>query len=713
MAGLKKFQLLGVDLKSNDLVRSQLNASDSRNCTKTIKGDIDKRNGYEQVESVTFELEKAVYWKTGDSDIFIKSDGTVHKLYSGARQSCSIATLFPNVGVTVKNRIIAAEYLNNIYLTTSDGNSSVIKFDGSDAYLAGIPAPLKVFAGTAYTFSTGGTGYYFRFFYGHKDLNGNITFGPFVQDTSSSATPTITVSTFKTANPYGAFYNKYLIATGPIAITVDASVPGTSNKIPYTATNYVVGDELLIDDECLYPALVISGSTSEIRQFRTATITAIGGGYVTLDPADLANFSFTITSGGNINIDSRSRLYVFKSLNESFGYQSGSSAVAGTITQFILDNSADNIAASVTTADPDTVFEDIYDEEGQKIRPPKCRYITPYGDQLVYGNIVGIWDQENNFEQFNNNDIILYSDFGIGDNGETNSANIQIIGESFDGEVTGLRRCNDMLVVSKNNSMFSLDGLLAPDGYALRKIPTNYIGCESHNSILEVEGGLMFHGNDGIYFTDGVGCRKVTEDLDPLFVTMLTTRSISTVNRLDDKFLFYMTDGSTNYCLAFDYHFKTWFIWDSLDMSRGLYQKNDGTVVFAKEKIVTGTPFGRTYKFNSSYSDDGSAIVAYWSSNWEDLKEPSVDKKFKSLRLWNLNSTSTVYSLVTQKNWTNTDLETVTCTLAANSTLQKFHDQKNIMSLRYIFKNSTLNQNMLITGYEMDYEATQRLDKGN
>lgn len=656
MSSLKKFMLGGLDIKSNDLIRDQMRASDLRNVTKTINGDIDKRNGYEEVETFA-NLRDSIYHKTLDQDILIDTNGRFWKPYLGTRIDCTISALL-NSG-----DVIYTEYQSNLYVCASDGKTPVFKYDGGQAYLAGIPAPMKLFDGTSSTIGSPGSGYFYRFFYSHKDLNGNVTHGPYRQLESSTSTDTVTCSSFKTNNPYGGFFSKYMIIPSQTR-TVDNSNPGTSNKFQYTSTDYVVGDKILIDTDPFWSSFLTTATVTQSLISKALTITAIGGGFVTIDINDLSDFGFTISAPGPLNIDNRTILRVFISQNESFGY---SLAEYGNV-----DNTANNVAVTVLAWAPGLTlkFEDYYNEDGQKLRPPLCKFLTAYGDQLVFGNIIGVWDQENIFSQYNNNDLAIYSDFGLADNGENNSANSQKIGESFDGEITGLRRCNDLLIVTKDNSIFAMDGILESGGYSLRKIPTNYIGCLSHRSILATEGGIFFNGNDGIYFTDGVNCSKMSQLLDPFFVGKFpftlaidSTKTRSAIDSNNRKYLFYMTDNTNHYCLAFDYEFKEWFIWDVLDMSKGMYQKNNKDFYFANST--------KTYKFNTGYSDNGSAISAYYKTNWEDLRNPSVDKKFKYVRIWNLNASSSSFNMSIQKNWVDTNLSTVACSIAARGTIQK------------------------------------------
>lgn len=698
MPGLKKFKLGGLDLISNDLVRDSLDSSYLMNVLKNQKGDIVGRNGYEEQEESAFALEESLYHKSTDQDIFVSESGLFTRLYNGNRIVCSIASLFPNIGMTKKNRIIYDEYLQNMYVTTDDGASRVVKFDGSDAYLAGMPAPNMLYDGSDSTISSPGTGYFFRFFYGHKDINGNITFGPYTEKTSSSNLPNITVSTHRTFNPYGDFYNKYLKVPALSSFTVTS----VNNSFPYSVTNYQIGDKFLIDPEVLFPALSTQDPAG--LKWKAVTIINITGTHIFLDPVELGTFTFTVAMAPGGNIDTRTRLYVFKSLTSTYGFLNGSSVIDGVLTQFALDNSQNNNTFGVTTANPNSLFEDLYNEEGQKLPPPKCKCLTAYGDQLIYGNIIGVWDQENNFTQYNNDDLIIPSDFGIGDNGENHSANVQRIGESYDGAIKGLKRCNDLLVAAKDNAIYALDGIIEPGGYSLRKIPTNYIGCLHQNSMIQVQGGIFFNGNDGIYFTSGSQCYKVSEGLDPFFNDIDAKRTKATVSRKLESFLFYVTNGIGQYCIVYRYNYKQWFIWDQLNMEKGLYEKNDANVLFSNGNFL--------YRFNDSYSDNGNPINHLYASNWEDLREPSIDKKYKYLRIWNLNPVPTSYKIRIQRDWKEIDLQVIEVSIPAFGTIQKAFEQRNCQAIRFVFQNENLDENMMITAYELEYEASQRLDKG-
>ena len=711
MPGLKKFEMGGVDLASNDLTREQLRASDLRNVIKNQKGDITGRNGYEETDDLPYSVEEIAYHKSSDQDIYILEGGLIYKKYNGAYVTASIAKLSSNPGNIIKNRIVTDEYLSNTYITTNDGDSRVIKFDGSTAYLAGMPAPNVLYDGiTKSDISFPGGTYYFRYFYGHKDINGNETFGPYVQRTSSKQNGLVTVSTHRSLNPFGDFHDRYMI----VPVTgVDYLVNSVNNKFPYTVTNYNVGDKFLIDEEPFYFNVKVTDVAG--RTSKAVTIIAIDATYVYLDPVELGTFTFVLRTIGvdtTFNFDGRTKLYLYTSRSASYGYI-GISNIVFTADQtnfrgffsYVINNSINN-QSFIISATPDErfKFEDMYNEEQQKLPPPRCKYLTAYGDQLIFGNILGVWDQNNRFIQYNNDDLVIPSDFGIGDNGENHSANYQRIGESYDGTVNGLKRCNDLLIVTKENSIYALDGIIEPGGYTLRKVPTNYTGCLSHNSLLQIQGGLFFHGNDGIYFTDGTQCYSTSDLIEPFFNTIIPERTKATVSRSQQGFMFYMTDGTTHYCLVYMHKYKEWFIWDNLDMSKGLYEKNNGDLVFAKNDSL--------YKFNSSFSDNGVSINHSYTTNWEDLKEPSVDKKFKTFRLWNLNPVPTSYKVSIQKDWNSTILQEIEVTLPASGTLQKGFEQRNCQAVRFIFQNNKIDENMIITGYELEYEASQKLDKG-
>jgi hypothetical protein len=128
----------------------------------------------------------------------------------------------------------------------------------------------------------------------------------------------------------------------------------------------------------------------------------------------------------------------------------------------------------------------------------------------------------------------------------------------------------------------------------------------------------------------------MTQIIDTFFTGIDASLSKAFLSTKDRQYAWAMNDGTNNYVLVFNYEFKEWFIWASLDMSKGVYQKNNQDIVFAK-----GT---KTYKFNAGYSDEAFAISAYYKANWEDLRVPELDKKFKYVRIWNLNSVATSFS---------------------------------------------------------------------
>jgi len=809
MARIKKFKLGGLDLKSNDLIRDGLRASDLRNVQKSQKGDIVQRFGYATQETIA-STEAVAYYKTGDEEVLIKTDGTIVKSYniltyqdityfakldgiagsrisvrygSGAtagaevvtvtyfpltdiytivvsiqsgvstatqvitalqlsdsfklvciagitgtaataqvtstesplvftRKDVTTASVYPN-SLDDMNRVVTCEHLNNLYITTNDGKTPVVKYDSSYAYLAGLPAPIG-----ATISASAATGYTYRCFYSMDDCNGNRIYGPYLDLVSSIATATITFNTFKnSANAYGRFYDKYTVAAlGPIVL----GGAGKVSTVTITGTNHSVGDKI-----------IAYGTSSGVPSFQflrvTLTILKITGGggagtiYFGLTDMPIGWTGNMDSLGLGESIDTSVRFHVYQApLNvTSYGFKKVFDALSPTtIIERPVNNNAVSQSYAVLGVFSNDFFEDIYNTVNFHLRPPLCKYLTVFGDQLVFGNIIGSWVQDNSFSVYNNNDIIIYSDVDNGSgpqqNGENNSEDIQKIGDSHKGEVTGLSRVNDILLVTKTNGIYALDGDLTPGGYSLRKIPTNYIGCLSHNSIVQVEKGVMFLGNDGIYITDGVSAKKLTDKIDPFFgqpslaygnVLFETCRSV--VNKDNEKIFFYMkgTD-SVHYIAVYDYDFDEWFIWNTLNASKGLHEKANGFINFSNATSI--------FNFNTGIADGASITPSYLYSNWEDCGEPSVEKKFLYLRIWNLTSTATTFGLNIQKNWNpvNTYATDLSVTIPAYGSIQKGFDQKTYKSIRFIF-NSSGNSSMIISAYEVEFEHIQKIDKGN
>jgi len=366
-------------------------------------------------------------------------------------------------------------------------------------------------------------------------------------------------------------------------------------------------------------------------------------------------------------------------------------------------------------------FEDVYDSTTLKIMPPICKYLASFGNQIVYGSIQSIFtsydsnvlNAPNKRINYANDDFIVYSDVSTGDGPENISPlNIQKIGETWDGYISGMRRCNDSLIIFKNRGVFSIDGALISGEYQLRKINTNFAGCTSHKSILESDEGVYFQAHNGLYYTNGIGVKKLTYEIDSVFNSADYTSTKSVRLKKKQKSLFYVPELSK--IVVIDYYYNQIYFWDNITATSGMVEDSLGNVYFS-----TGT---NIYKFNDSYLDDTTAINATYATTWHHAGEPSLNKKFLSLRMFALSSDEFTSTVQTEGDWDTSKILTTNTLSFGPLDQTKFLmlDMQTKKSLRVTFSNNVkketspgvfVGENMVITGYELTFEMFNNVDK--
>lgn len=704
---MKIFELGGIDQKSNPLTLQDNKLIDARNIQLDTNRFYIKRKGY--TGAITLdpgeEFADAVYFKSKNQIVaFVTFDGggvfgySVN-VYDGTTFAFIRSIYGSSTGLTRSVITVESdEYLDDLYfIMTIDGFQSVVfKTDGYYTYTAGLPTPI------ASGFSVGAT-YYWRVFWRTRDLNGNIVYSPYEQFSTNTLVTSYTVQQLTTQAFAG--YGQYLDLLSGTPQTINQSNPTITN----VGHNLNAGQFVFISsDDCVIGGIVINQPTN--RTFILLEVLSTTGSTVTFTNASLDGVDITFTyvvPSGRQPLDGRQSLVTAISTNANAGYmiyaQTNFTAKNGISTPV----TAQPIAFSTSNAWNNTriLLEDVYDTSTSKLRPPLCKYIKAFGDQLVYGNIIGLWDQNNVFTQINNNDIIFYSDISTGDSGENISAvNRQKIGESYDGQVTGLTRSRDSLIVGKDRSLWSLDGVLVPGEFALRKIETNYIGCLSNKSFLQIQSGFLFQGNDGIYISNGFKAEKFTDSLDPFFSAIDKTLTKSAIDVSQDKYLFYVTDGISNYIIAYDWHWNEWFIWDSLNCESGLINTNEDKVLFFNNS--------NCYVFDDARNDNGLAIDAWLKTKFFDNGEPGLINKFTELRIYNLNNVNFTLEVEQFKDWSTTGSgQTKTFTFSGKNSRMNCLPIANNNSVSLKMRNNVLDENICISGYEFAVKDWGVMDK--
>lgn len=601
------------------------------------------------------------------------------------------------------------EFQNNLYFIylISDNPAPILKYDGYIIRSVGLPTSkaVKMTGASIDNFFT-------RTAYRSVDFNGNVTYGPYFQE---KGTPTSTFdyspidSDSISSNITG--YKNYLeIAT--LTQTLNAAnrtLTGADHN--YKANDFVFFSE---SNSAWDTANLVKATGSVViknpknRDFLILEIESVTGTTITFKTASFQNGEeLTVATC----VISQVGVVLATSGNRDFGYEcaetrSSAFTTQGTSGTFIPISQKTN-GTIVTTGSNGLLLENFYDSTTFKYRAPICKYIQAYGDQLVFGGVTSFYVNDDQGSDSailtGNNDLIMYSDISDGDSGETTSRiNRQLIGESFDGSVTGLARVRDSLIITKENGLYAIDGQLYNGGYSLRKIESNGTGCKSIKSFLQIESGVIFQGNDGLYLINGYVAKSITGKLDPFFSSDIdTSKTRSSVRYKTNHYLFYTKKTDWHYFVVFDYLHKTWHKWKTLDASIGLFSDSNSNVFFANSGGLFG--LGAT-------TDNGSQIISKFRTKFFDLGFQHLIKKFTKVRILDMLGGGSL-NVSIYKDWSNTEINSINSVTVDAKTKHKYIPLTNGYSCAVEFENTT--SDMAVSGLIIEIAEWQVSDRND
>lgn len=385
--------------------------------------------------------------------------------------------------------------------------------------------------------------------------------------------------------------------------------------------------------------------------------------------------------------------------------------------------------------------------------PPKGRYLSVVQDCLV---ISGQRTNVNNIQYslgYNAASLEIGSEyFPDDDNGI-------IVESKFGDKITAIAPLKDVLYIFHTNSIHTLSGQLITDSYKVDLLTTEGgIGCESHNSIQEFQGNLFFLSQNGIYsINNSQGFpTEVSAPIQPLFKNLTSNhnkRKAIAFNWVKENVLLfiipkestgtsdvlYTADNSKIF--VYDTSRQAWLEWDTIDFSGGISLKED--VVYFSSRDVDGSTNKISYLYkmqdNSStydYTDHNAAINFTYKTNWESLQEPTLPKKFLRLKMYAMDSDETFesssfsLSVKVQRNYIKDDVGTLVMDFAGlsgggwgvapwgtstwgSNILQGLKTKLpsgKTRSLLLNFENNNANENVLISGYEMEIATPYRTE---
>lgn len=701
--GLKLFGAGGIDQKSNNLLRADIDLIDSRNMMINTNNEYVKRPGTDEDTSFTDDDYSDMIFIKSMNQYFHRFGGDYVVYENGARR---VVPSFFEPALNPNSKISSAEYLNSL-IFTHESPMATAKYDHGSIYRAGVP----VASLTAVQSGAANVGFV-SYFYEFCDGVGNTIYGPLgiLPRTNNDLAISIETIINNAADSIG-FYSGFI--TVPVGAqflrghgtlsdrtlnydSISSSiVPGL--KIPVRTSSGGIGGTITLKDELSAPPSIFTLGPEQVMFLEVESVDT-GAKEIVFTQNSFNSKSVEIIAVLVMNVSCNWTLRVFNSTSETTGY-SQNFYDNYVVSQFLTNQSISYPSFS----DQEILMSDIYDITTSKLRPPKCKYIYTYGYQIACGSALSFWDFKNKETLYNNNDLVMYSDLSTGDLGENFSeSNRQLIGNTYDGQITGLGRVKDSLIVFKDKMVFAMDGVLIPGQYTLRKIETNEIGCTSFKSILSVENALMFQGQDGIYITDGYKAEKATTNLDPFFGTINNELTRSVMNNSLDQYLFWTNQG----IVVFDFHHKKWFVWDSIDASAGITVDNDLSIRFFGSTIAT--------KFQTDLNDYGNEIDAYIRSSWFTGGEPGLLKKATFLRLYSFKNAGQKVSLKYFLDWSESKVKgpfEIDMSDVDIKTIKRNLDVIQNQSFSFEFRNDVIDEDLNISGYEINAGIVQERDK--
>jgi len=364
---------------------------------------------------------------------------------------------------------------------------------------------------------------------------------------------------------------------------------------------------------------------------------------------------------------------------------------------------------------------------------PVCRYIDVWRDQIV------LTGDKNSVSTVYYADIEYSEGFSV--------SNTFLTSTRSGGANTGIKSQDNNLFVFKARSITIVTGELVIGNFQVDTLSDEGIGCLSASSIVESLGKIWFLGRRGVYSVNPQGVTLESPGLTPIFSLELDNiqvqRSVGFYWINEEAILFSLpvkntSSGETYFektSRVLVYHVRAgqWTIWDNLEFTSGI--NLDGQDVWFNGTTLDSDDTVRHVSSNIlktntflDYADHNQPISLVHKTNWESAGEPSVPKKFVRMKVYSLDTPlqgfqSTNFTIDIETNHDYLDEVVSKTSLPFNEDVEGWgsfswgsirYGQEKVLtrrtrlfpkkarSLRTILKNSTIYENVLISGLEFE-----------
>jgi hypothetical protein len=589
--------------------------------------------------------------------------------------------------------------LNDV-LFIATGHDNLMKYDGNRVYRAGMKQHTTLTVADA----SGGTAFAigevhsYQAEYEYKDAKENTVTGSasaiktHTQVANKDIDVTLTYLTDSDFNISQVVVNGN--QTGVNTITVDSS------------SALKVGDYVYIDDGV--SSEVVSRKVTAIPN---ATSITVNGDAVNVGDNDIISTIKIVlyrTEDHQSTPNSPTLFYVTKEfVNDSSG------------TTFVYTDSLSDVSLTGNAQ-----FVQPVKERGL---PPKCKYIDEWRGQLIMaGSLTKV-------------NTVYYSDI-------SGAEYFPSLDNAFDVDrkITGLKALDNVLYVFKKNSVDGVTGDFAADSFQVDKLSREGVGCAAHATIQEVQGSLFFLSDRGIYSINNEGLEHVGSPIEPKFTInnpFAFKQATAFVWQGDKKYIIHMpylsvdasySDNDENEIYAYDYFRQAWLEWSNFNFMGGMvetegqvYKMSRDTSDFYKTRLHQLLQNQNQY----DYADHTSAISFSYKSPWFTEGEPSIWKKYLRCKIHSYDTSvndfendsftvnlQTEHDYNTARQWTDIDFDFGGAAEGWGvgpwgsfpwgeirlPQLKKKLASKKVRSIRLILTNSTIYENVLISGLELE-----------
>lgn len=612
--------------------------------------------------------------------------------------------------------------LNNA-LYIANGYDPLQKYDGQTVYRAGLPTPASVTSALVGGGAITGNNYYHKVQYIQIDAVGNVVEGNTLRTTTgvNAVAQSIDVTVANIQAGTGFNTNCAIVAgaqAGVTTITVDNG-SGGSHTMKAGDTAY------------FFDSLSSTYVTREVTAVAATTITIAGAA---VDVAD------------NAVISNNLRIAVFR--NQTSG-------VVPTV--FYLANEIPNNSFAATQVYNDNKTDaqlgaEFIEPQTDRSAPPIARYVSNFRNQMT---LLGDPNNPNTFYWSDVEGVEYFPNTG------TNQANVT---SSNGVGITGGAPNNEVFVVFQNPGIHVVSGDISTGNIRVDQISSD-LGCVAHATIQEIKGTL--------YFLSDVGPRKMVggqlpqplgqalgdgndtaSRIDPVFdqrgedeeSLYQLKRSIGFHDRKGEKYwLFLPAESSTGgnvYCnensrvFVYQYSRDAWLKWSNVNLCAGITVLGDDILWIERRYSSFNTSVDhilyRMMNLNDAwdYQDHTSAIDWDYIPQWEAVGEPSVYKRYLNLRVFSIEELQNNDLMLTIQ--TETDYKPDVTVAEFDFDLggggygispygdSSYGDTNEVarkhklssgryQSLRVLFSNSEPQQNVILTGWEMEIALPYRM----